>query len=58
MANALEDALSRLATFRARWEFAGVIDEHGGLTAANLDVIIVLTPALKPDVEGMTLNDN
>ena len=58
MANSLEDALSRLATFRARWEAADVIDDHSGLTAADLDGIITLAPALKLDVQGMTLNDN
>ena len=58
MANSLEDALSRLATFRESWQATDVIDEHSGLTAADLDVIIMLAPALKLDVEGMNLNDN
>ena len=58
MANALEDALSRLAAFRARWDAAGVIDAHSGLTASDLDVIISLAPALKLDVLGMDINDN
>ena len=58
MANPLDDALSRLATFRAGWEAADVIDEHSGQTAADLDVIIMLAPALKLDVLGMNPDDN
>ena len=35
-----------------------MIDDRSGLTAADLDMIITLAPALKLDVQGMTFNDN
>ena len=58
MENALEDALLRLATYRAGWDAADVIDYQSGLSVADLDVIISLAPALRLNVKGDILNDN
>lgn len=36
----LNDALARLAAFRATWNPGDAIDEESGLTADDLDVVI------------------
>ncbi len=52
----LTDALTKLAHYRSRYADGDVVDVFSGLTAADLDVIIALTPALHLDVQGVSID--
>lgn len=48
----LTEALTRLAHYRSRYNDGDLVDEASGLTAADLDVVIAMAPALALDLQG------